>query len=101
MPTTSRPPPSSSRLTNRSSASDGASAVRFLRAPATMLWQRVATKGRSMAIRKKQPGLTRPARKALVTGPTSTDWRTIKNLRAAIEREQDEQPRDPDGSHLP
>jgi hypothetical protein len=75
-----------------------------------------------MAIRKKQPGLTRraskeirqlakeamargwsvetlgsghirftkPGRKALVTGPTSTDWRTIKNLLAAIEREQDE-----------
>jgi hypothetical protein len=33
---------------------------------------------------------TKPGRKALVTGPTSTDWRTIKNLRAAIEREQDE-----------
>jgi hypothetical protein len=29
-------------------------------------------------------------RKPLVTGPTSTDWRTIKNMRAAIEREQDE-----------
>ncbi len=28
--------------------------------------------------------------KPLTTGPTSTDWRTIKNLRAAIEREQDE-----------
>jgi hypothetical protein len=33
---------------------------------------------------------TKPGRKRLVTGPTSTDWRTIKNLRAAIEREQDE-----------
>lgn len=33
---------------------------------------------------------TKPGRKQLVTGPTSTDWRTIKNLRAAIEREQDE-----------
>ncbi len=33
---------------------------------------------------------TKPGRKALVTGPTSTDWRTIKNLLAAIEREQDE-----------
>ena len=33
---------------------------------------------------------TKAGRKALVTGPTSTDWRTIKNLRAAIDREQDE-----------
>jgi len=33
---------------------------------------------------------TNPGRKPLVTGPTSTDWRTIKNMRAAIEREQDE-----------
>lgn len=33
---------------------------------------------------------TKPGRKQLVTGPASTDWRTIKNLRAAIEREQDE-----------
>jgi hypothetical protein len=33
---------------------------------------------------------TKPGRKPLVTGPTSTDWRTIKNMRAAIEREQDE-----------
>jgi hypothetical protein len=33
---------------------------------------------------------TKPGRKQLVTGPTSTDWRTINNLRAAIEREQDE-----------
>ena len=33
---------------------------------------------------------TKPGRKALVTGPTSTDWRTIKNLRAAIERERDD-----------
>jgi hypothetical protein len=33
---------------------------------------------------------TKPGRKQLVTGPTSTDWRTINNLRAALEREQDE-----------
>jgi hypothetical protein len=32
----------------------------------------------------------KPGRKPLVTGPTSTDWRTIRNLRAAIERERDE-----------
>lgn len=33
---------------------------------------------------------TKPGRKPLVTGPTSTDWRTIRNMRAAIEREHDE-----------
>jgi len=33
---------------------------------------------------------TKPGRKPLVTGPTSTDWRTVKNLRVAIERDQDE-----------
>jgi hypothetical protein len=33
---------------------------------------------------------TKAGRKPLVTGPTSTDWRTVKNLRAALEREQDE-----------
>jgi hypothetical protein len=33
---------------------------------------------------------TKAGRQPLVTGPTSTDWHTIKNLRAAIEREQDE-----------
>lgn len=33
---------------------------------------------------------TKTGRKALVTGPTSTDWRTIKNLRAALEHEHDE-----------
>jgi hypothetical protein len=34
---------------------------------------------------------TKPGRRALVTGPTSTDWRTTKNVRAAINRDQDEQ----------
>lgn len=33
---------------------------------------------------------TKSGRRQLVTGPASTDWRTIRNLRAAIEREQDE-----------
>jgi hypothetical protein len=33
---------------------------------------------------------TKPGRKPLVTGPTSTDWRTVKNLRAAIDREREE-----------
>jgi hypothetical protein len=32
---------------------------------------------------------TKPGRKPLVTGPTSTDWRTIKNLRAALERTEE------------
>jgi hypothetical protein len=33
---------------------------------------------------------TKPGRRPVVTGPTSTDWRTIRNLRAALEREHDE-----------
>jgi hypothetical protein len=31
---------------------------------------------------------TKAGRKLLVTGSTSTDWRTVKNLRAALEREK-------------
>jgi len=34
---------------------------------------------------------TKPGHKPVVTGPTSTHWRTIKNLRAALEPQQDQQ----------